>query len=91
MKKPEGWYGFTAFCDLHDIGQSNMSAPSKQLYCKRKGRNGKFREPYDDQLKCNWNVCPRIRGKSPKEIAKQIVEESSFSSLGLRRKLQKEK
>lgn len=85
MKKPNGWYGFTAFCDLFDQGQSNMKAPSKQLYCKRKGRDGKYREKYDDQLHCNWNVCPRIKGKSPNEIDIQIEAESCWKSLYERR------
>ena len=90
MKKPKDWYGFTAFCDLHNIGLSNMSPPSKQLYCKRKGRDGKFREPYDNPLKCNWNVCPRIKGKSLEAIALQIKEESNFESLYARRKAESE-
>ncbi len=89
MRKPDGWCGFTAYCDLHDIGQSNMTAPSKQLYCKRKGRDGKYREKYDDQLKCTWNVCPRIRGKTPDQIAAQIKAESNFASLHERRKKEK--
>ncbi len=40
MRKPDDWYGFTAFCDLYEGGQSNMTAPSKQQYCLRKDRNG---------------------------------------------------
>lgn len=61
MKKPKGWYGFTAYCDLWDCGQSNMSMPSSQLYCGRPDRNGKVRGKYDDQLKCHWNVCPKLK------------------------------
>jgi len=86
MNKPNGWYGFTAFCDLFESGQSNMTAPSKQLYCKRKDRHGKDR-PDTNPLKCNWNVCPRLKGKSNVEINSIIKEESNFKSLYKRRKL----
>ncbi len=61
MRKPKGWYGFKVDCDLWDFGQSNMSPPSKQQYCLRKGRDGKFREKYADQLSCHWNVCPKLK------------------------------
>ena len=61
MKKPKDWYGFSHVdCELFDMGCSNMSLPSLQLYCKRKDRNGKDRPIYD-QLKCHWNVCPKLK------------------------------
>ena len=61
MKKPKKWYAFKIGCDLYDFGQSNMRPPSQQQYCKRKDRQGKVRSKYDDQLKCHWNVCPKLK------------------------------
>lgn len=66
-KKPDGWYGFKVMCDLYNIGISNMSPPSQQEYCKRKDRRGKDRprweaDKYFPPLKCNWDVCPKLKG-----------------------------
>ncbi len=61
MKKPDDWYRFSQVdCELFDIGQSNMRPRSQQLYCKRKDRQGKERPSYDS-LRCNWNVCPKLK------------------------------
>ena len=61
MKKPYNWYGFKVKCELYDFGISNMTPSSKQQYCLRKDRDGNRRGKYDDQLKCNWNVCPKLK------------------------------
>lgn len=67
MKKPENWYGFSQVdCELYEGGCNNMSPRSAQHYCHRKDRKGKARpywegEKHFDLLKCNWNVCPKLR------------------------------
>ena len=66
MRKPENWYGFKVVCELYYFGQSNMSPPSKQQYCRRKDRQDKDRprwegDVYFGKLRCNWNVCPKIK------------------------------
>jgi hypothetical protein len=40
--KCETWYAFQIQCDLFEHGCSNMSAPSKQEYCKRVPKRGTF-------------------------------------------------
>ncbi len=67
MKKPDDWYGFSHVdCELFDSGESNMIPQSQQLYCGRKDRQGKDRprwegEKHFPQLKCHWNVCPKLK------------------------------
>lgn len=72
MKKPEDWYGFRTNCDLHDFGMSNMSSSEKQQYCKRFDRKGNFRPSYD-QLKCHWNVCPKLKKERKPLLKKKVV------------------
>lgn len=72
MKKPDDWYVFSHIkCELfslgiNDRGTNNMRPYSEQLYCKRKDRRGKKRPYWEDGkhfelLKCNWNVCPKLK------------------------------
>ena len=76
MKKPTGWYGFKVYCELYDIGLSNMSPSSRQQYCLRKDRCGKHREKYDDQLRCHWNVCPKLKDRRKNCKDGEIVDVS---------------
>lgn len=72
MKKPKDWYRFSRVdCELFDMGLSNMSPPSSQLYCNRKDRKGKTRpywvnDDYYGLLKCHWNVCPKLKEQRKK-------------------------
>lgn len=66
MRKPDGWHGFSVNCDFWDVGLSNMSPRSQQLYCNRKDRQGKNRpywvgDVHYGRLKCHWNVCPKLK------------------------------
>ena len=64
MKKPDNWYFFEWNCELHEASTSNMLPPSKRHYCKRKDRKGNERPRYD-QLRCHWNVCPKLKQQGP--------------------------
>ena len=72
-----GWYGFKLDCELYESGWSNMSPLSTQQYCKRIPKKTRVTEsykkgekmiyekdkprPHYDMLRCNWNVCPKIK------------------------------
>lgn len=74
MKKPNKWYAFRVGCDLYDFGQSNMAPPSRQLYCRRKDRQGKDGPRYDP-LRCHWNVCPKL-----KELRKKAKKDGQIQT-----------
>lgn len=75
MKKPDWWYGFRVFCELHEFGMSNMVQPEKQQWCKRKDRKGKER-PRHTPLSCHWNVCPRLKANGkPNKRQNEIMKE----------------
>ncbi len=80
MKKPEDWHGFKVFCDLYDFGMSNMLPEHKQQWCKRADRKGIFRAKYDDQLKCHWNVCPKLKEERAKERKPLLKKKSILKS-----------
>lgn len=70
MKQPKDWYGFKIYCKLYESGCSNMSPPSKQQYCKRKG------EDINSWMSCNWNVCPKL-----KKLRKRLKDESKLNEI----------
>ncbi len=88
MNKPKDWYGFRAFCDLYDFGMSNMTSSYKQQWCKRADRKGNFRGKYDDQLKCHWNVCPRLK-KERAAGRKSLLKKKSILKSNISKKAAK--